>query len=135
MRAFYFLIFYFFIYFSSVAQIKTDSNSAIIVMKDARLDELIQKQKEINIQKQSIPGYRVQIYFGGDRQKATDLKQEFIQKHPDMSAYLTYQQPNFKVRVGDFRTRLEATKFLRQLGDEYTFSFIVPDEISIKQLK
>ena len=63
------------------------------------------------------------------------MKQEFVAKHPDMNAYVTYQQPNFKVRLGDFRTRLEASKFLKQIGSEYSSSFIVPEEISIKQLK
>ncbi len=130
-----FLIFCFLISNSSFAQTKADTDSAIIITKDQRLDELVQKQKEINMQKQSIPGYRIQVYFGGDRQKANDLKQEFVVKHPDMSAYVTYQQPNFKVRVGDFRTRLEAGRFLKQIGGEYTSSFIVPEEISIKQLK
>jgi hypothetical protein len=135
MRFLYFLIPHFLISLSTFAQTKADTDSAIIITKDARLDELMKKQKEINMQKQSIPGYRIQVYFGGDRQKANDLKQEFVQKHPDMNAYLTYQLPNFKVRVGDFRTRLEAMKFFKQIGSEYTTSFIVPDEISIKQLK
>jgi hypothetical protein len=134
MRLLYILILYSLIPFFSFAQVKTDNNYAITINKDPRLDELIHKQKEINFSKQSIPGYRVQVYFGGDRQKANDLKQEFVAKHPDMNAYVTYQQPNFKVRVGDFRTRLEAQKFLKQIGNEYSSCFIVPEDISIKSL-
>src|SRR5262249_48697727 len=112
-----------------------EKDSAVVITKDQRLNELIEKQKEINILKQSISGYRVQVYFGRDRQKVNDLKQEFAAKHPEQNAYVTYQLPNFKVRVGDFRTRLEASKFLKQIENEYTSCFIVPDEISIKQLK
>ena len=134
MKAIFILFLTLLFVYTAFAQTKADRDSTIIT-KDQHLDELIQKQKEINLQKQSIPGYRIQIYFGGDRQKANDLKQEFIQKHPDITAYLTYQQPNFKVRVGDFRTRLEASKFLKQIGTDYVSSFIVPEEISIKQLK
>lgn len=117
------------------AQIEVVHDSAVIILQDQQLDELMQRQKEMNTQKQSISGYRIQIYFGGDRQKANDLKQEFIQLHPSTAAYVSYQQPNFKVRVGDFRTRLEAGKFLKQIETAYASCFIVPDEISIKQLK
>jgi len=117
------------------AQTNAKVDSAIIITKDERLDELMQKQKDINTQKQSIPGYRIQVYFGGDRLKAYEMKQEFVSKHPDMKAYVTYQQPNFKVRIGDFRTRLEASKMLKQIETTYTSCFIVPEEISINELK
>lgn len=135
MKTFGTLFFILLLSLSAFAQSKTDSDSTVIIIKDQRLDELMQKQKEINAQKQSIQGYRIQIYFGGDRQKANDMKQEFVQKHPEMNAYVSYQQPNFKIRVGDFRTRLEASRFLKQIMNTYSSCFIVPEEISIKQLK
>lgn len=131
MRYFFFLVSLVIMAFSSFAQ----TDSAVTITQDKRLEELMDKQKEINIQKQSIAGYRIQIYFGGDRQKANDLKQEFVSRYTDMAAYVSYQQPNFKVRVGDFRTRLEAGKFLKQIASVYTSTFIVAEEISIKQLK
>ena len=49
---------------------QSNADSSIIISKDSRIDELINKQKEINIQKQTIPGYRIQVYFGVNRQKA-----------------------------------------------------------------
>src|SRR5207244_1121440 len=103
--------------------------------KDARVDQLIKKQKEINLQKQTISGFRIQIYFGSNRQKASEVKTEFSFRHPEMLSYLTYQQPNFKVRVGDFRTRLEAQKFLKDIQGNYMTSFIVQDDIRLPPLK
>src|SRR5690349_18681858 len=101
---------------------QANEDSSIIITKDARVDDLIKKQKESNLQKQTIPGYRIQIYFGSNRQKASELKQDITQKHPELNSYLSYQQPNFKVRVGDFRTRLEAQKFLKNIQGLYTTS-------------
>lgn len=85
--------------------------------------------------KQSMPGYRVQIYFGGIRQKAAEVKLDFTSKHPEIPSYLTYLAPNFKVRVGDFRTRLEAQGFLKSIDGQYPTSFIVQDEIKLPPLK
>ncbi len=114
---------------------QSNADSTVVITKDARVDDLIKKQKEINLQKQTIPGYRIQVYFGVNRQKALEVKTEFNGKHPEVSSYLTYQQPNFKVRVGDFRTHLEAQKFLKDIQGQYGTSFIVSDDIRLPPLK
>jgi hypothetical protein len=110
-------------------------DSTLILTRDERLDKLITKQKDYNTFKQTIPGYRVQIYFGGVRPKASEVKIEFTREHPTIPAYLTYSAPNYKVRVGDFRTRLEAMKFMKSIEGLYPTIFIVPDEITLPPLK
>lgn len=102
---------------------------------DHRLDTLIEKHVRINETKNSIPGYRVQIYFGGQRTKANETKSEFLKKYPETSAYLIYQQPNFKIRVGDFRDRLQAYEFYMKLIADFKTAFIVKDEITLPELK
>ena len=51
-----------------------------------------------------------------------------------MKAHEVYQQPFFKIRVGDFRTKLEAYKFQKEIMAQFPNSFIVKDEIEIDQL-
>jgi hypothetical protein len=114
---------------------QSNADSTVLITKDQRLDDLIKKQKEINLQKQTIPGYRIQIFFGANRPKATEVKVDFNSKHPEVASYITYQQPNFKIRVGDFRTRLEAQKFLKAIEGQYATSFIVQDDIKLPPLK
>ncbi|CAN5638277.1 SPOR domain-containing protein [soil metagenome] len=109
-------------------------DSSFILTRDSRIDDLIAKQKDGNTLKQTVPGYRVQIYFGSVRQKAAEVKLDINSKHAEMSSYLTYLAPNFKVRVGDFRTRLEAQGFLKSIEGQYPTSFIVQDEIRLPAL-
>lgn len=111
-----------------VTHFSADSTSSISA--DSRLDALIKRQTDSNRLKQTINGFRVQIYFGVNRPKAAEIKMEFAQKFPDMSSYLTYAQPYYKVRIGDFRTRLQATKFMQQIQQSYSTCFIVPDEVN-----
>lgn len=132
----------FILYFFSLPCISTaqkyitsyHKDSTIILTRDARIDDLIAKQKDSNALKQTMTGYRVQIYFGSVRQKASDVKQDFSSKHTEVNSYLTYLAPNFKVRVGDFRTRLEAQGFLKSIEGQYPTSFIVQDEINLPPL-
>jgi SPOR domain len=96
--------------------------------------QLIQRHKKVNAAKMSMPGFRIQLYFGNERMKAQEIKSSFLQKHPRATAYMLYHQPNFKVRVGDFRTRLEAVGFLKMISDEFKTSFIVPDDVKLPEL-
>ena len=133
------LLFFCFVFSAGIAfaQESSTSNkdSSVIITKDSRLDELILKQKEQNLQKQSIPGFRIQIYFGSNRQKAVDVQKDFASKYPSLSNYLSYQQPNFKVRIGDYRSRFEAQKFLKEIESNFPGSFIVPDDVKLPPLK
>jgi hypothetical protein len=73
----------------------------------------LQKRIEYNENQKGINGFRVQIFFDSGnnaRSKATAIRAEFIARNPDVGAYLSFQEPYFKVRVGDFRTRIEAEK-------------------------
>lgn len=82
-----------------------------------------------------IPGYRIKIYFGVDREKANTVKQNFLLKYPDAPSYVKYEQPNFIIVAGDFRTRLEAYKFLKDISPDYPYAFIVKDNIELPKLK
>ena len=104
---------------------------SLTIQQDPRLDSLLLLNKKINEEKQTMDGFRVQLYFGTDRKKATDMKSLFLQKHSEIPAYVIYQQPNFKVRVGDYLTRLEAYKLFMDLSPEYPSAFVVKDDIAL----
>ena len=103
-------------------------------VNDSLIKLLMKRHITINKIKQSIPGYRVQIYFGNNRNKATEVKNDFMRLYTDVPSYLLYQQPNFKIRVGDFKTRLEAMKLLKQIQPVFESAFIVKDDVKIPVL-
>ena len=105
------------------------------VSRNPKLDLVVNKLKEINQSKQTMPGYRIQIYFGTLRSKANELRALFNTHYPDIAATVSYQQPNFKVRAGDFRTRLEAQRHLVDVEKNFPGAFVVPDEIRLPPLK
>jgi hypothetical protein len=60
------------------------------------------------------------------------MKGKFILQYPDKAAYLEYSPPQFKLRVGDFKTRNEADTFLNDVRRTFSSAFIVPDKIVIE---
>lgn len=109
-------------------QAQTADTGKITLIQDRKIEELVAKHIEIN-SKAPVKGYRVKIHFGADKNKAKEIKAKFMVQFPTVAAYEKYDQPNFNIRVGDFRTKLEAYKFLKALQSEFPSAFIVQDEI------
>ena len=80
-----------------------------------------------------INGYRIQIaaYSGvSSKSQAEYAKNSFNNLFPYTKAYLIYNEPYFKVRVGNYFTRLQAYKDLETIKLTYPSAYIVPDKIS-----
>lgn len=134
----FYLIFFSFIGSSTIIgqniPSKSDSSQKyqphIAIKKEYGIDQLI-KTHESSFKQQ---GYRIQIFQGNKKQPAREAKSKYISTHSKHKAHEIYQQPYFKVRVGDFRTKLEALKFQKELISKFPNSFIVKDEIEIDEL-
>ena len=119
--------------YSNAQNVSIDTGK-IELVQDYKVKELLNKHIEIN-SKSSIKGYRVKIHFGTDKNKANEIKANFSSQFPDIPAYERYDQPNFNIRVGDFRTKLEAYKFLKEVQAEFPSAFIVQDDIEFPKLE
>jgi len=125
-----FIILLFFLLNGAIAQ----NNNKVTFTQNEKVKTLLNKYIEEKRLKPVTDGYRVQLHFGNDRDKAREVKAKFLSAYQNISAYESYQQPNFRVRVGDFRTRLEALKFLKEIKAEFPSSFVVTDEIKFPDL-
>jgi hypothetical protein len=74
-------------------------------------------------------GYRVKIHFSADKTKAREVQSKFSSKYYDIPTYEEYQQPNFVVNVGDFKTKLEAYELLKKIKEDYPYAFIVKSKV------
>ncbi|MFM2189944.1 MAG: hypothetical protein RL491_330 [Bacteroidota bacterium] len=122
-RIFFFLILLFALPFKVFSQSFSSQNEAV--------NELMEKHIALGKARNAMPGYRVQIFFGDNREEANTIKSDFLRIHPNMGAYLVYQQPNFKIRVGDFKTRLSAMELLSEVQTRFPMAFIVKDYVKL----
>ncbi len=125
--------FYFIVSEDSGEQNPETSGENLIINSDSRIDTLIQIHKEENQRKAGIDGYRVQI-FQGNKESAYQAKAKFLILHEDLKVYILFQSPDFRVRVGDFRTRSEALKVKHMIENQFSSTFVVEDEINLPEL-
>lgn len=114
-----------------------ESDTLRHVIRDSRIDLLVQAHVKQNKNRVGVEGYRVQVYSGSGndaRNGANDIRKQIIMSNPDFPAHLVYQPPNFKVRVGDCRTEVEAIRLMRQLAYEFPQGFVVRDIIKLPRL-
>lgn len=103
------------------------------VSQDGRVETLLQKHKVQSELDSTIDGYRIQIFteIGNDAVKHSDsVRAVFEENHPDIPIYLSYGQPYYRLRVGDFRSRLEAEKYMGIIKSEHKEAFVTADKIN-----
>src|SRR5690348_15185773 len=113
-----------------------DTNS-VVVHKDPRLDILLKKQGDINtaIKKantRTAKGYRLLVINTNKRDEAIDAKTKVYSNFPELKAYLVYQSPYFRLKVGNFKTREEAQQYQKSLARFFPKGvFVIGDTIEI----
>jgi hypothetical protein len=130
---------FFIILFLAAGKIYAQTDSAsVIIEKDPRLDLLIKKQAQINEEttrdsRRNIPGYRIQVINSSDRNKVFSVKTTIYQKYPDLKPYLIYQAPNYKLKLGNFKTAEEAEPYVQKLTKLFpTGVYVIHDVIEVK---
>ena len=109
------------------------SNKYASVKEDMNIADLANRYDDYNRKKEFTDGYRIQIMYTDIRTDAYKNKGQMYKDFPDLKSYVEYEEPYYKLRIGDFKTRLEATYFLQQVTTLYAGAFIVKDKIRIKQ--
>ncbi len=105
----------------------------ITVHQDPRIDSLVASYQKMNEENPGIRGYRVQVFFG-ERKIAREKKADLLESYPDAKAYISYLAPNFRVRVGNYRTRLKALEALEILRSDFPGAYVVKDRIELPEL-
>ncbi len=103
------------------------------VSQDSRIHALMQKQREVYALSNTMNGFRVQIFMeiGNEAvDHAEQVKKAFEEQFPEIPVYLSYEQPYYRLRVGDFRNRVEAEKYLRLVKPQFSLAFVTADIIN-----
>jgi hypothetical protein len=132
------------------AGLSAQTRGRVTIEKDPLIDSLIAKRIQLSRAPSSTSsagrvvtrpgvivaqmGYRVQVFYGSDRREVFSEQSRFNGLYPSQNTYITYKQPNYYLRVGDFRTRLEAQKFMNELRPDFPTLFIFREKINAPSL-
>ncbi len=120
----------FFVAKTVVAQQDTIKKGTVTISAPQKVSEYIQQRKLSKQEDSLVKGYRIQIVITDKRVDAKKAKEKFTNMFPKCPAYLMFDSPHFKVRVGDFKNKIEAQALLFKLIEEYPTLFLVDDKIN-----
>ena len=80
-----------------------------------------------------LTGYRIRVYFDNGqsaRNKSEAIARSISAAFPGIGVYRTFESPNYKVSVGDFRTKDEALKVFHSLKATYPTALLLRETIN-----
>jgi hypothetical protein len=92
----------------------------VSVNQDKDIDVLLDLKKEVN---KSQSNYKIQIY-NGNRSGAKKTRLEFRNLFSDWPTSMKFETPNYKIWIGNFKTRLEADRALLKIKRKFINAFI-----------
>ena len=99
----------------------------VVVRQTPAVRAALTRQVSSNAGK-SYSGFRIRLFFASNRtarEESSAVIRRFNELYPHIEAYRSFSSPNFKVTVGNFRTRIEAEAFLRKIKGDFPDAFIV----------
>lgn len=114
-------LFIFSLFFS--ANIFAQENN-VTVTQDSKIEQLLNEKRKINASITVNDRYKIQI-FTGDSENSKKALIQFKKENKKMDATIVFSTPNYKVWVGNFKTRIDAERNLSLLKKKYANAFLI----------
>ena len=106
--------------------------SGVTVNQSAAMKSAFDSYVSANASKK-VSGYRIRVYYENNqnaRNRSEAIARTMSGTYPGIGVYRTFESPNFKVCVGDFRTKDEALKLYHALKSSYPTAIILKETIN-----
>ena len=106
--------------------------SGVTVNQSAAMKSAFDSYVSANASKR-VSGYRIRVYYENNqnaRNRSEAIARSISGTYPGIGVYRTFESPNFKVCVGDFRTKDEALKLYHALKSSYPTAIILKETIN-----
>ena len=92
--------------------------------QDPKFEQLLNDKRKINNTLSTNDTYKIQI-FSGKSDEAKKTLSDFKREYTDIDGTIIFNTPNYKVMVGNFKTRIEAERNLAEIKKRYKSVFLI----------
>jgi len=117
-------LFYLFLFITSPL-ISQENNQSI--NQDSSIYKLLRLKTDYNKKIFESSFYTIQIYYG-DLKEADSISKAFSEEFKEIKTSLIFETPNYKVRVGNFKTIIDASKNLEKIKRKFRGAFILKND-------
>lgn len=103
----------------------TFAQEGIITIESSQdIKNLVKNKITYNANSHIKKGYRIQLFYGSEN-GAINTQNRFREIFPNTSCSLEFDSPNWKVKVGNYKTRLMADKHLQEIITEFGDAIVI----------
>lgn len=117
---------------TALAFISCFGTAQVTIVKDSRIDDLVKAQGQSATPE--ITGYRLQLAFDSNKSFIDDARSKFAAQFPKVDTYVEFVAPHYFLKVGDFRTQLEAEKVKAASSQQFPTCFVVKEKINLPRI-
>ena len=116
---------------------KANPKGTLKVSADPKIDKISAKMGTpcFNCPNVKIKGYRVQIMNNTKKTMIDEARARLLSTHANISNYIDYKAPYFRLRAGDFRSKLDAEKFQSEIKAMFPGCVVIQDFIELPSLE
>jgi len=96
----------------------------LTVSQDPKFEHLLNEKRKINAFIAASEGYKIQIYTGDSENSKRELGR-FKNDFNYLDATIIFNTPSYKVWVGNFKSKIDAERHLKEIQRRYSNSFII----------
>ncbi|MBB1193591.1 SPOR domain-containing protein [Flavobacterium sp. SOK18b] len=96
----------------------TAQQQNISIKQDSKFEQLLTEKRKTNQSNTVNDRFKIQIY-SGDSEKAKSTLNEFRQEFNDIEGTIVFFAPNYKVWIGNFKSRIEAERHIVAIKKKY----------------
>ncbi|WP_396151196.1 SPOR domain-containing protein [Flavobacterium sp.] len=94
------------------------------VEQDAKFEQLLNEKRKVNASLTVNDRWKIQIFTGNNENSKKELI-AFKRENKDFDATIVFHTPVYKVWVGNYKTRIEAERNLKELKTKYPNAFLI----------
>ncbi len=103
--------------------------ASVTVNQDPRIKMLLDIKSKMEKDGEFSDRYKIQLYYGS-LNKANEIVKASKDAFTEWDSTIQWETPNYKVWIGNYRTRLEADRALKEIHTKFPNAFIFKPEKS-----
>lgn len=115
----------------SVEKFETEEYIALTGHIKNELDSIAKINYQINRQGKLVDGFVIQIYSGSSREEANEVRNQMYENFSELKPKVSYHQPTFRVKAGQFTDGLEANRVFVAVKNEFPGALLIPERFKI----
>jgi hypothetical protein len=128
----YKILFFSFLFFVNFIVSAQNEQGVVKIKADKNVSELLKQKIEYNKTKETYKGYRIQLFYGSEKGANKEID-KFKSLFPDIPVKLLFSSPDWKVQAGNYHTKLDADRDLKEIKMDFPSAIVLQSEIELKE--